>query len=400
MLVHISVKPIMVSLKYFSILLLLVCVNAIFGAEGTSNGSNTESKSSNITKISWYSDKNKGNTENVKPNADSQNKAGEKVQGAINDDGKMNHNKTDTKETGDSGKIMGKHKQDKDLTLEELLKTIEGDKVAQSNPSSTTPDPSRYDNGYGNSGNDFGNYPSSFSYSPFTPEDPYSAAYDDYPPIPPPYPYTRYPNPSSSSSPASHYQGSSASYGTSETGNYAPNYFPDEYQPPASWYDPNYYPDETFDDSNNANNFYSGESYTSEETEVDKRHAKSIHPLDMVYRLNDPVFLDKPCACSGFADNAQYKRHAFPPSPFGPTDDHPLKFDLPKPQWIEKLKQLREEKKQKKTEFEPSHVKSRSADDDDSPLPSNFFEEGSGSGFGNIFTSQHLNKEDGDSFFS
>lgn len=389
----------MVSLNYFSIFLLLVSVCAVFGAANDSSKSNN-TDSSNSTKISWYSDKNKessssGNTESVQQKSESQHKAsGEKVQGTLSDDGKKNT----TKETGDREKSTGKGKQEKDLSLEELLKTIEGDKVGQSNPSSTTPDPSEYYSG---------SYPSSFQYSPYYPEEnSYSASYDDYPPIPPPYPYTRYPSPTLSSSPPSHYhQSASTGYTTSKTGNYPSNYYPDEYQPPASWFDPNYYPDETFDDSNNVNNFYSGETYTSEETsDADKRHPKSVsNPLDMVYRLNDPIFLDKPCACSGFgtADdtNVQYKRHAFPPPPFGPKDDGPLKFELPKPQWIAKLKQLHEEKKHKKPEFGPSHVKSRSTDEDASPLPSQFSEEGSGSGFGSLFASQHRNNnEEGESF--
>lgn len=375
--------------------MLIVSVSIVFGAEDSSNGNNTEK---NVTKISWNSDKNKdkNSNENVQQKSDSQKKSEEKVKESFSDAEKGNS----TKESSDNGKKIDKNKQDKDLTLEELLKTIETVKKSQSKPSSTTPEPTGYRNNFENSDVDFGNYPSSFPYSPYHPEDPYSASYEDYPPIPPPYQYPRFPPSSSESPPSSPYSGSDSA--ESGSGNYAPRYFPDDYELPASWFDPTYFPDETFDDSNNANHLYSEESYAShEETEVDKRYPKSVHPYDEVYRLNDPVFLDEPCPCSGFhSDNVQYKRHALPPLPFGPKDDKPLKFELPKPQWIAKLKQLHEDKKLKKLEFEPSHVKSRSADEVESPLPSEFFEgERSGSGFGNVFTSNRNENHDEDSLF-
>lgn len=389
----------MVSVKYFPVLLLLLSVGVVFAADGSSNSNNTDSKS-NETKISWYSDKNKdkseGDTEKVQQKSDD--KKEEKVQSGSLSEGNGKGNVTK-----ESGKDKG-GKDNKDLTLEELLKTIEGDKVSKSNQAKTKPESdSGYRNKYDDSDMDFDNYPPpSFPYTPFHPEEPYNPSYDDYPPMPPPYPYSRFPPQDDSSEVPS----TSQNY---DSDSYNPSYFPDEYQIPASWFDPNFFPDETFDD---ANHLYSDDSYASPDTDMDKRYPKSVHPLDMVYNLNEPVFLDKPCACSGFLDdtntqyNTHYKRHALPPPPFGPkADDEPLKLKLPKPQWITKLKQLHEEKKQKLKPLEVSHVKSRSADEEESPLPVKFFqvEESDEDTVDNV-VNESQQKEDGeqerDSFFS
>lgn len=386
----------MVSVKYFPVLLLLLSVGVVFAADGSSNSNNTDSKS-NETKISWYSDKNKdkseGDTEKVKQKSDD--KKEEKVQSGSLSEGSGKGNVT--KESGDSQKTRGKD--NKDLTLEELLKTIEGDKVSQSNQAKPKPESNGgYRNKYDDGDMDFDNYPPpSFPYTPFHPEEPYSPSYDDYPPMPPPYPYSRFPPQDDSSEMPS----TSQNY---DADTYTPSYFPDEYQLPASWFDPNFYPDETFDD---ANHLYSDDSYASHDTDMDKRYPKSVHPLDMVYNLNEPVFLDKPCACSGFLDtNTHYKRHALPQPPFGPKDDdEPLRLKLPQPQWITKLKQLHEEKKHKLKPLELSHVKSRSTDEEESPLPVKFYKvEESDEDTVDTVVNERQKKEDGeqerDSLFS
>uniref|UniRef100_A0A336MB18 CSON014568 protein n=1 Tax=Culicoides sonorensis TaxID=179676 RepID=A0A336MB18_CULSO len=349
---------------------LFTVLSTVYGNQHSSSNNNTNNthhntteikKDSNVTKISWYSDKNKENENVEQKNQNNENKTSEKVQKTSNTEVK----KSNETETGD-----------KDLTLEQILKSLESEKVAKTVESEKSSQDAREKSSQNVENDDE----------------------DHYPPVPPPYPYpyAGYPE-----LPSYHNEEPISNYEHATSQNYEPSHFDWNNYPlqdlPAAYFDPNYYPDETFDDSNH---LYTDNSYSQD---VDKRNVEYENPLDMVYNLNEPVFLDKPCPCSGFGsfdDHPQYKRHAYPFPPFGPKEtEGPLKFELPKPQWLEKLKQLTEEKKTKRLFQQTPHVKQRSTDDDEfSPLPSRFFEDETDEN-GKLYLNDQLKRERQDDAF-